>query len=104
MEKEYINAVRTGAARQFIHKLHTIPNFEEDTGETWDDGQIETFLIDQADKFFGAETTVYNALYSIQGKLVPRLLARVYLDLSPLVTDIGHIDNSKLFYIKGVLL
>jgi len=103
-ENEYINAVRTGAARQFLHNLHTIPNFEDDTEETWDDGQNETFLTDQVHKLFDAETTVYDTLHDIQGKLVPRLLARVQLDLSPPNTGISHIDTTELFYVKGILL
>lgn len=103
-ETEYINAVRTGAARQFLHNLHTIPNFEEETGETWDDGQIETFLTDRVHELFDAETTVYDTLRDIQGELVPRLFARVHLDLSLPNNGIGPIDNTDLFYVKGILL
>jgi serine/threonine protein kinase len=103
-EQEYINAVRTGAARQFLRNLHTIPNFEEDTGETWDDGQIETFLTDEAHKLFDAETIVYDTLRDIQGKLVPRLIARVHLALSYPNTDIHHTDAAELLHIRGVLL
>jgi serine/threonine protein kinase len=103
-EKEYINAVRTGAARQFLRNLQTIPNFEEDTEETWDNGQIETFLTDQAHKLFDAETIVYDTLRDIQGKLVPRLVARVHLALSLPNAGIGHTDAAELLHIKGILL
>ncbi|KAK3939980.1 hypothetical protein QBC46DRAFT_436262 [Diplogelasinospora grovesii] len=103
-EKEYINAVWTGAARQFLRNLQTIPNFEEDTGETWDDGQIETFLTDQAYKLFDAETTVYDTLPDIQGKMVPRLVACVHLALSLPNTGISHTDAAELLHIKGILL
>ncbi len=103
-EKEYLNAVRTGAARQFLHDLQTIPNFEEDTEETWDDGQIETFLADQVSKLFDAETLVYDTLRDIQGKLVPRLVAPVHLALSLPNAGIGRTDAAELLHIKGILL
>jgi serine/threonine protein kinase len=103
-EKEYIKAVRTGAARQFLRNLQTVPNFEEETGETWDDGDIETFLTDQAHKVFEAETTVYDTLRDIQGKLVPRLVAPVHLVLSLPNDGIGHIDDAELLHIKGISL
>ncbi|KAK4108029.1 hypothetical protein N656DRAFT_784553 [Canariomyces notabilis] len=104
VEKEYIKAVRTGAARQFLRSLQTIPNFEEETGETWDDGDIETFLTDQAHKLFEAEITVYDTLRGIQGKMVPRLVAPVHLDLSLQNDGIGHTDDAELLHIKGILL
>lgn len=97
-EEEYINAVRTGAARQFLHNLHTIPNFEDDTEETWDDGQNETSLTNQVHELFDVESTVYNALHDIQGKVVPRLLACVHLDLS--LPNTGF----EQFHVKGILL
>lgn len=103
-EKEYLNAVRTGAARQFLHNLHTIPDFEEDTEETWDDGQIEAFLTGQVDELFDTEATVYDTLRDIQGKLVPRLIARVHLPLSLPDAGIGLTDAAELLHIKGVLL
>jgi serine/threonine protein kinase len=103
-EKEYINAVQTGVAHQLLHNLHTIPNFEEDTSETWDDGQIETFLTDQVHELFDTETTVYDTLRDIQGKLVPRLVARVHLALSVPNVGIGHTNTAELLHIKGILL
>ena len=103
-EQEYINAVRTGAARQFIHNLHTIPSFEEDTEETWEDGQVETFLTGQVQELFDTETTLYDTLRDIQGKRIPRLVTRVYLALSLPDVGISNTDATELLYIKGVLL
>jgi len=103
-EEEYIDAVQTGAARQFLHNLHTIPNFEEDTEETWGDGQIESFLTDQVHKLFDAETTAYDTLRDIQGKLVPRLVARVHLVLSSSHAGISRTDAAELLHIKGILI
>lgn len=103
-EKEYINAVRTGAARQFLHNLHTIPDFEEDTEETWDDGQIEAFLTRQVHELFDTEATVYDTLRDIQGELVPRLVARVHLPLSLPNAGISLADAAELLHIKGILL
>lgn len=102
-EKEYINTVRTGAARQFLHDLHTIPNFE-DTGETWDDGQTETFMTEKVHKLFNTETTVYKALRDIQGTVVPRIVAYVRLALSLPDGGIGPTDAMELIHIKGILL
>ncbi|ROT36125.1 hypothetical protein SODALDRAFT_328498 [Sodiomyces alkalinus F11] len=103
-EKEYIDAVETGAARQFIHNLRTIPDFEEGI-ETWDDGQLETYLTNEVHKLFDAETTAYDALRDIQGKLVPRLIARVHLALSlPNVVCMSRTDAAELLHIKGILL
>lgn len=81
--------------------MHTIPNFEEDTEETWDDGQIETFLTDQVNQLFDAETAVYSALGDIQGKQVPRLISHVQLAISP--PNAGS-DTAELLNIKGILL
>lgn len=103
-EEEYINAVRTGAARQFLHNLHTIPDFEEDTEETWDDGQIEAFLTGKVHELFDAEATVYDTLRDIQGKLVPRLVARVHLPLSLPDAGISHADAAELLHVRGILL
>lgn len=104
VEKAYINAVRTGAARQFLYNLHTIPGFEEDTEETWDDGQIEAFLTGQVHELFDTEATVYDTLRDIQGELVPRLVARVHLPLSLPNAGIGLADATELLHIKGILL
>ncbi|KAJ2906432.1 uncharacterized protein MKZ38_001792 [Zalerion maritima] len=103
-EKEYISAVRTGAARQFLHNLNTIPDFEEDTEETWDDGQIEAFLTGQVHELFDTEATVYDTLRDIQGKLVPRLISRVHLPLALPNAGIGRADAAELLHIKGILL
>lgn len=104
-EKAYINTVRTGVARQFLHNLHTVPSFEKDTGNTWDDGQIETFLTGQAHQLFDAEAAAYDSLGDIQGKLVPRLMARVHLAISlPDAGMIGTKDVADLLDIRGILL
>ncbi|CAK7200621.1 hypothetical protein SEUCBS139899_003319 [Sporothrix eucalyptigena] len=106
-ESAYIQAVRTGKARQFLHDLKTISNFQEDTEELWDDGQNETFLAEQADKLYNNETNAYDALGDIQGELVPRLVARVSLALStPDVNNNGAnvTNNEDLLPVKGVLL
>lgn len=55
-------------------------------------------------KLFDAETIVYDTLRDIQGKLVPRLVARVHLALSLPNAGIGHTDAAELLHIKGILL
>ncbi|OAA58119.1 Protein kinase-like domain protein [Niveomyces insectorum RCEF 264] len=103
-ENEYIQAVQTGATRQFLHNLHTLPSFEDDTWDTWNDGQFEAFLTVQVDKLFDAETAVYDALRDIQGKLVPRLIASVRLAVSPSNASVGCADAAGLLHVKGILL
>ncbi|KKF92558.1 hypothetical protein CFO_g5087 [Ceratocystis platani] len=53
---------------------------------------------------FEAETTVYNSLQDIQGKLVPHLLASINLDILPPNNNVGNIDAFEPFCIKGILL
>ncbi|RMD44116.1 hypothetical protein DV735_g985, partial [Chaetothyriales sp. CBS 134920] len=101
-QREYINAVRTGAADQFLHNLHPIPKYEDDTCETWDYVQNETFLADKVRQFFDAETAAYDRLGDIQGKLVRRLIASVRLDL--LVPNTGGDAAEQCFCVKGILL
>lgn len=104
-EKEYLDAVRTGEANDFLHDLHTLPNFEDDTGEAWDDEQLEAFLADQAHRLFDAETTVYDTLQDVQGKLVPRLIAGIHLHLShPEGVEVPPIEGILLQYINGFSL
>ena len=53
----------------------------------------------QVHQLFEAESTVYDTLRDIQGKLVPRHVARVHLALSP-----PNDDAAELLDIKGTLL
>ncbi|KAL1844575.1 hypothetical protein VTK73DRAFT_2272 [Phialemonium thermophilum] len=105
VEEQFVAAVRTGAARELLHSLHTVPNFEEDTMETWDVGQDETFLTEQMRRLCETETSIYDRLRDIQGKMVPRLVERVSLVLSlPDDAGISAADAEELFSVHGILL
>ncbi|KAF6843829.1 hypothetical protein CMUS01_01669 [Colletotrichum musicola] len=113
-EKEYINAVKTGAIREFLDKLRPIPSFEREAEEDWNDGEVEAFLYDQVRQIFDAETAVYDRLRDIQGEMVPRLIARVKLAISlpddgnssspDQITPVTRDEVAEQLDVKGVLL
>ncbi|KAH8180036.1 hypothetical protein LIA77_01555 [Sarocladium implicatum] len=100
----YIEAIRSGAARQLLDDLANIPDFEDDTEEDWDQGQVETYLAYKARKLFVAETTVYDRLQDLQGTKIPRLLAQVRLPVTVPDGDLDDTSASESLDINGVLL
>jgi hypothetical protein len=104
-EEAYIRSIQSGAIRRFLHDLHNVEDFLEDTGEDWDNAQNEAFLADELLKLYKAETATYNALHNHQGHLVPRLLAAVDLNLTPSnVEEPSQREDLDLFHVKGILL
>lgn len=113
LEQTYVQSVQNGTVVDFLHKLHNVPNFQDDTEDDWDDAQNELYLADELFTLFKAEVAAYDALHEQQGKSVPNLLAAVNLGLHPgsdLVTesDATHVPaNSPDFHpfqVKGILL
>ena len=98
-EKAYIRAVQTGTVHQFLHKLHHDKNFRRETEDDWEDWECEAFLADECHQTFLYEAAVYEALRVHQGKAIPRLLAAVDLNLTPL-----GVEDHELFHAKGLLL
>ncbi len=113
MEQAYIQSIWDGSVDGFLHNLHNIPYFQEDTEENWTDAQNEAYLADELLKFFKAEVAAYDALHEQQGKSVPKLLAAVYLDLTPKASSTTTADvttkatnflDFQPFQIKGILV
>ncbi|KAH9974590.1 hypothetical protein BGW80DRAFT_1301467 [Lactifluus volemus] len=105
IEEAYIRFVQSGAIHRFLHDLHNVENFLEDTGEDWDAAQNEAFLSYELLRLYKAETTTYNALHNHQGHLVPRLLAAVDLNLTPSnVEGPSQREDLDNFHVKGILL
>ena len=106
VEKEYLLAVRTGAVRQFSAITRPSPILRRTQKRPGTTARLETFLIDQSHTLFDAEIIAYDTLRDIQGKLLPRVLARVLLSLS--LPDAGIVNTdaaeTELLCIKGIVL
>ncbi|KAF5005143.1 hypothetical protein FDECE_8400 [Fusarium decemcellulare] len=105
MEDAYIESVKNDAIHEFLHNLHHIPDFQKDTEEDWDDAQNEAFLADELRRLYETEISVYNTLQDYQGRLIPRLLATVDIDLTPQDAEIqSDRQDFEPFKVKGILL
>ena len=112
VEVEYLDALKTDTIPQFLDDLHNIENFQDDTEEDWDKTQVEAFLIDELFPLYETETKVYRTLQEYQGRLIPKLLAAVTLELEldPINLDVTSEDKDRppealeLLHIKGILL
>ena len=98
-----------GTVSRFLDGLRNIETFQEDTEEDWDDAQIEAFLADEQMRLYEMEMKVYSELREYQGRLIPKLLAAVSLELSLPVEDTpGEIENDQNrvepLLVKGILL
>jgi hypothetical protein len=98
-EEAFTQYVQSGAVQQFLHSLHHVENFQEDTEDDWEIEQEEALVADKSLKYFTTEAAAYNAMREHQGKSIPRLLAAVDFNLTPP----GANDND-LFHAKGLLL
>lgn len=105
-EQADIRSVESGSIHQFLHDLHHTKGFQQNTEEDWDDAQNEAFLADELLGLYKTETATYDALRHYQGRLIPRLLAAVDLDLTPPNKDLDASGqgNFEPFQIKGILL
>ncbi|KAL6924175.1 hypothetical protein FSST1_001449 [Fusarium sambucinum] len=83
IKNAYVNGVQSGAVEAVLKGLHDEPNFLDDNGSDWDEGEDEAFLDDWQRKLYEAEVETYERLKEYQGKCIPRLLATVKLDISP---------------------
>ncbi|KAH6622611.1 hypothetical protein F5144DRAFT_497990 [Chaetomium tenue] len=104
IENIYVESIRTGSIQQFAHDLRHVEGFratldERDDLDVLDTAQREAYANDTMVRDYTTEVSIYNALHDQQGKLVPRLLAAVDLDLTP-----PGAENDELFHIKGILL
>lgn len=93
--------IQTGRAATFLDSVKR----DEDLGDrqdTWSSAEREAFLLYKMYSLYVAETTAYEALQDYQGKAVPRLLAKVRLDLLPLVEQGEKIR--QCMQVSGILL
>ncbi|TQV98930.1 hypothetical protein V2A60_007373 [Cordyceps javanica] len=101
IEESYANFVQCGRVANFLEKLNHEEGFK-DTQDCWDDAENEAFLTQELGSLYTAETATYDALQEYQGKILPRLMAKVTLDLVPenqVPSDmLGHLQ------VKGILL
>lgn len=101
IEESYANFLKSGRVSSFLDKLNHKEDFR-DTQDDWDDAENEAFLSQELLSLYTAETATYEALQDYQGEILPRLLAKVTVDLVPetLVPSdmVGHMQ------VKGILL
>ncbi|KAF4466101.1 hypothetical protein FALBO_7037 [Fusarium albosuccineum] len=55
MKDACIESVKNDAIHEFLHNLHHVPNFQDDTEEDWDDAQNEAFLADELRRLYETE-------------------------------------------------
>ncbi|KAK7422777.1 hypothetical protein QQZ08_009402 [Neonectria magnoliae] len=106
MEQAYDQSVQSGAVYQFLDDLHRIENFQDDTEEDWDDAQNEAFLADELLRLYKTEVAVYDRLHEYQGRVIPRLLAAIDIDIAPTghATEVSEKGGFEPFKVKGLLL
>ncbi len=103
IEQEYQDYALRGNASNFIAKFRSDPNMAEAEGEKWSNAQNEAYLYNYMQKLYDTETEVYRRLKDMQGKDVPRLIARVKLPgCTP--SPIGSNANCKYIDCPGILL
>ena len=73
LQKAYLQAVSGMTISEFLHKLHTILAFEDDTEAVFNDMEVEAYVDDELFKLFTAEVAAYDALLEQQGKCVRTL-------------------------------
>jgi len=103
IEQEFVKGLSIGKVEEFLEKLRTVPNFQDETEEEWDAAENEAFLTAELRKCFDAEVATYARLQENQGKAIPRLF-----DVVTLNTDLPNVklnlQQQELYRPKGVLL
>lgn len=97
----YTEFVMSGGVEGFLLRLGD-KQFKDETEEDWNAGQIEAGLANDMREMYRVETTVYDRLGDVQGKIVPRVIAAVELGIAP--ADINFNNQQQHFQIKGILL
>lgn len=111
-ERAFVKAATIGreGLDDFVFSLCALENYREQTAQAWTVAQREACLaVDIADVYYD-ELSVYDALQDFQGQSIPRFVASLELDISPLGVDIPPRDPSAAFatfepfIVKGILL
>ena len=105
LEIAYVQSIKSGSIFRFLEDLHSIPNFQDDTEEDWDDAENETFLTDELHRLFTTEAATYEKLHTHQGRVIPKLLAQVEMDIAPPGLSVlpASPGGFEPFKIKGLL-
>ncbi|KAF5547425.1 hypothetical protein FNAPI_8536 [Fusarium napiforme] len=103
IEQEFLTALTSGTAEEFLHKLHTAPNFQRDTEDDWDAAETKVYLAAELRKCFTSEVATYTRLKEYQGKIIPRFLASVVLDV-PSSNVALTTQQQELYKQQGILL
>jgi hypothetical protein len=107
IESEYSEFVRDGRASEFFERCTT--KFREDEywadeeDMNWTKAQREAYLQYACHRIYKTEKEAYKNLHDIQGKHIPRLLARPFLPLSDSGIANKYLDCPGLLldYIQG---
>ena len=98
-EKEYANFVlSSGAAPKFVKYMND--DGASDENNMFDSTEGETYLYDQCNDLYNAETLAYRVLNGLQGQSIPILFATVSLQIQSTTNP----EYQKFFNISGILL
>ncbi|KAF5019283.1 hypothetical protein F66182_8715 [Fusarium sp. NRRL 66182] len=103
MEQEFLTALTSGRAEEFLRKLQTVLDFQRDTEDDWDAAENEVYLATELRKCFASEIATYARLEEYQGKIIPRFLASFILDV-PSSNMALTTQQQELFKQQGILL
>ncbi|KAF9772125.1 hypothetical protein IL306_010183 [Fusarium sp. DS 682] len=103
IEQEFLRGLSSGKVDEFLEKLRTVPQFQQDTEEDWDTAENEAYLAAELRNCFNSEIATYARLHEYQGKLIPRFLASVTLD-TPQPDVVLSQQQQELYKQKGILL
>ncbi|KAJ4128920.1 hypothetical protein NW768_007444 [Fusarium equiseti] len=103
IEQAFVTGLGSGEVEEFLEKLRTIPDYQDDTEENWNDAENDAFLAAEMRKSFDAEVTTYARLKEYQGKFIPRLINTVTLEQT-LSHPTLSAQQQELYRTKGVLL
>ena len=101
---EYAEMVMRDEADGFVEKLISDKDFREATEEGWDAGQNEASLAHEMLTMYRAETSVYERLADIQGRMVPHFLGAVEIDITPDGIITLNERQRRHFRVKGIML
>ena len=99
-EDQYRAFVQEGGAAKFISALEDDDDNDDDDDadddRPWDTARNEAFLFDYCRDLHSCEVEAYSRLRDLQGKNIPRFLADVRFNASPV--------QNELFEVRGILL
>lgn len=100
-----MDLLKSGKVDEFLQKLRADKErFKDETEESWYDAENEAFLANEVLELHDAEIITYNILRDFQGQKIPRLLANITLNISPINSSAIPTIASELYHIKGLLL